>query len=77
MWLGPGQSKQVHIPFDDKTFRYYNVLTEGWEEEPGEYQIMIGANVEDIRLQAVIYRKGTKAPAPYDIEKLQAIRPDL
>ena len=77
VWLEPGQSKQVHIPFDDKTFRYYNVLTEGWEEEPGEYQIMIGANVEDIRLQAVIYRKGTKAPAPYDIEKLPSYKAGL
>lgn len=32
----------MHIPFDDKTFRYWNVKTGRWEVEEGEYLIMVG-----------------------------------
>ena len=33
VFLKKGESQQVTIPFDDKTFRYYNVKTNGWEVE--------------------------------------------
>ena len=77
VWLEPGESQQVSIPFDDKTFRYYNVLTQKWEEEPGEYIVMIGANVEDIKLKGTILRQGTNAMEPYDINKLPSYRTGL
>ena len=77
VWLEPGESQQVSIPFDDKTFRYYNVLTQKWEEEPGEYIVMIGANVEDIKLKGTILRQGTNAMEPYDINKLPSYRSGL
>lgn len=50
------------IPFDDKTFRYYNVKTNGWEVEGGAYQIYIGASVEDIRLRAEIEKESSVRP---------------
>lgn len=34
--LQPGESKRVTIPFDDKTFRYFNVKTGAFEREAGE-----------------------------------------
>ena len=65
VFLQPGESKEIHIPLDDKAFRYWNVKTNRWEREAGEYEIRIGASSEDIRLRAAITVEGTNAPAPY------------
>ena len=64
--LQPGESKKVHIAFDDKTFRYFNIATNNWEIEEGDYTIMIGASSNDIRLEGTINQKGTGAEFPYD-----------
>ena len=63
--LEAGESKTVTIPLDDKAFRYWNVATDRWEVEGGSYQLLVGANVQDIRLTAEITLPGTGAPDPY------------
>ena len=63
--LEPGESKKVHIAFDDKTFRYFNVVTNKWEIEKGNYDILIGASSDDIRLKGSINQEGTNAEPPY------------
>ena len=63
--LKPNEIKTVHIPFDDKTFRYFNVFTNKWEIEEGDYDIMIGASSDDIRLNGTLKVKGTGAEPPY------------
>ncbi|MFT0802837.1 glycoside hydrolase family 3 C-terminal domain-containing protein [Bacillus swezeyi] len=68
--LQPGETKTVTIPFDDKTFRYFNVKTNKWEIEQADYEILIGASSADIRLRDTICVEGTGAPIPYDNEKL-------
>lgn len=50
VFINPGESKRVHIPFDDKTFRYYNVEHHAWDIEPGEYSILVGSSSRDIHL---------------------------
>ena len=65
VFLKAGESKTVTIPLDDKTFRYWNVATDCWEVEGGSYQLLVGANVQDIRLTADITLPGTGAPDPY------------
>ena len=65
VFLKAGESKTVTIPLDDKTFRYWNVATDSWEVEGGSYQLLVGANVQDIRLTAEITLPGTGAPDPY------------
>jgi len=65
VFLKAGESKAVTIPLDDKTFRYWNVATDSWEVEGGSYQLLVGANVQDIRLTAEIAQPGTGAPDPY------------
>ena len=65
VFLKAGESKTVTIPLDDKTFRYWNVATDRWEVEGGSYQLLVGANVQDIRLTAEIALPGTGAPDPY------------
>ncbi|MFD0616101.1 beta-glucosidase [Paenibacillus sp. GCM10027629] len=70
VFIQPGETKLVTIPFDDKTFRYFNVKSNQWEVEEAEYKIMIGASSADIRLEEVLFVEGTGAPLPYEKEKL-------
>jgi len=74
VFVKAGERVSVNIPFDDKTFRYYNVATNGWEVEGGEYEIMIGASSVDIRLTATVEQAATTDVLPYDIEKLPAYK---
>lgn len=68
--LNAGESKTVTIPFDDKTFRYFNVKTNQWEVEQAEYEIMIGASSTDIKLTSSLFVEGTGAVSPYKKEEL-------
>ncbi|WP_100406490.1 beta-glucosidase family protein [Bacillus solitudinis] len=70
IFINAGETKTVAIPFDDKTFRYFNVKTNQWEIEEAEYEIMIGASIADIRLKETIFVEGTGAPLPYNKELL-------
>ncbi len=66
VFLKAGESKKVTIPFDDKTFRYFNVKTNKWEVEDGKYQISVGASSADIRLTAEVLKSETTEQYPYD-----------
>lgn len=70
VYLKAGESKKIVLPFDDKTFRYWNVKTNKWEIEMGTYKILIGASVADIRLEAEIEKKGTTSDYPYNPAEL-------
>jgi len=70
VFLKAGESRTVTVPFDDKAFRYFNVKTNRFEVESGEYQVMVGASVADIRLTGSVQVKGTEAPLPYDPAQL-------
>jgi len=74
VWLQSGESKVVEIPFDDKTFRYFNTKTNKWEVEAGEYQMYVGANVRDIVLTGTTAQQGTTEEVPYDIENLPSYK---
>ena len=37
-----------------------------WETEGGRYEILVGASVQDIRLQTAVVVKGTATVFPYD-----------
>ncbi len=62
--LESGETKTVEICLDDKAFRYFNVKTNKWETESGEYEIQVGASSRDIRLKASVAVKGSNAPVP-------------
>ncbi len=72
VFLKAGESKVITIPFDDKTFRYWNRLTNRFEVEGGVYSIFIGANVGDIRLLQTVTREGTTKDWPYKEETLKS-----
>ncbi|CAM4418019.1 beta-glucosidase family protein [Paenibacillus tarimensis] len=69
VFINAGETKTVTIPFDDKTFRYFNVKTNRWEIEEAYYRIMVGASSADIRLTGKLFVPGTGAPLPYDKKK--------
>jgi len=70
VFLKAGESKTVTIPLDDKAFRYFNVKTNQFEVEGGEYQIMVGASAADIKLTGTVAAAGTEAPNPYNEKEL-------
>ncbi len=68
--LSPGQQKEVRIPFDDKTFRFYDTRTDSWETESGAYQIMVGKDAEHMLLEDTLEVKGTVENGGYKKEEL-------
>lgn len=66
VFLKAGEEKEVVIPFDDKTFRFFDVRTNTWETECGTYTVYVGRNVEDTPLAGEIYIEGTVADGGYD-----------
>ena len=72
IFLNAGESKRVSIPFDDYTFRYWNVKTNRWEIEGGTYDLMIGSSVVDIKLTGQLTVAGTTTAFPYEKERLPA-----
>ena len=69
VFLNSGEKKKVTILFDDKAFRFYNVATNAFEIESGEYDIYIGSSCVDIRLQSTLKVEGNAAVFPYNNKK--------
>ena len=64
--LAPGEKQRITITLDDKAFRFWNVKANRWEIEGGEYELLVGASVEDIRLCEKITVHGTATVHPYE-----------
>ncbi|WP_084129424.1 glycoside hydrolase family 3 C-terminal domain-containing protein [Demequina sp. NBRC 110055] len=69
--LAPGETARVTIPFDQYTFRHFDVDAKAWAVEEGDYDIVIGASSADPRLTGAHHVTGRAAsaadttPAPY------------
>ena len=64
--LAPGEKQRITLTLDDKAFRFRNVKSNRWEIEGGEYELLVGASVEDIRLCEKITVHGTATMHPYE-----------
>lgn len=64
--LAPGEKQRITLTLDDKAFRFWNVKSNRWEIEGGEYELLVGASVEDIRLCEKITVHGTATVHPYE-----------
>lgn len=71
VYLAPGESVEVELPFDDKTFRYFNVKTKQWEIEGGTYHIQICKNAHEVILEEALTLEGTTTQVPYNKEALK------
>ena len=82
VFLKAGESQVVRIPFDHRTFRYWNRRRNGWAVEEGEYQVYVGGSSISLPLQGSIcltgngqhmaerYPIGPVEPDLYDAEKI-------
>jgi beta-glucosidase len=50
VFLQPGARASVTVELDDRAFRFYD-SAQGWQVEPGAFEILIGASAQDIRLR--------------------------
>ncbi|MBI9011594.1 MAG: glycoside hydrolase family 3 C-terminal domain-containing protein [Clostridiales bacterium] len=69
--LLPGEKKHVEIDLDDHAFSYYNVVLKKWVEEPGKYDILVGASSRDIKLTQAIVVTGDPVESPYNKNRIQ------
>ncbi len=52
--LKAGESKEVCLSLNARSFAYYNTMLRRWHVENGAYKILVGASSRDIRLQGEI-----------------------
>lgn len=51
VFLAPGESKDVTLVLHKRDLSFWDVTRNDWRAEPGEFEVMLGASVSDIRLQ--------------------------
>jgi beta-glucosidase len=52
--LQPGQTVPVQLTLNQRSFSYWDVISESWKVVPGAYQIMVGDSSRNILLQTQI-----------------------
>ncbi|HHX49367.1 MAG TPA: glycosyl hydrolase [Clostridiales bacterium] len=57
-WLNPGETKEVEIVLDKRAFAFWNETTNDWNVETGDFEILVGASSQDIRLKEIVKVKG-------------------
>ncbi len=72
--LKAGEEKKVFIPLSRDSFTYFNVKTDCFDVEDGDYVISIGASSRDIRLEGTVHIDGNKEPyARGDINDFESL----
>jgi hypothetical protein len=63
VYLEPGESKRITVRLDEEAFAYYDTVSAEWVNEPGAYDIWVGASSRDLRLSGnVNLRSGEHWP---------------
>ena len=68
VYLKPGECKTVDLAITTKDLAYYNIKTESFITESGEYSIEICRDCETVLLSHSIDIEGENAPSPYSKE---------
>ena len=61
VFLAAGESQRITIPFDDKTFRYFDTESNTWAVEDADYDICLAKNAHEVVLSSVLHVAGKKA----------------
>lgn len=56
--LAAGEAVRIAIPLSEIDFSFYNRKEHRWQVEEGDYELLIGASVADIRLRARLHVTG-------------------
>lgn len=70
VFLMKNESQRIEMQLDEYAFRYYDFKLEYFQVETGNYEILIGASCEDIRLQATHFVDGNSPSDLYDKREL-------
>lgn len=62
--LQPNQTKTIEIQLDDRSFSYYNTAINDWHIESGEFEIMVGASIADIKFSEIVQVESANPNAP-------------
>jgi beta-glucosidase len=55
--LRPGETRRVTVKLDRRAFSYYDTNLKQWQIDPGEFGILVGQSVEEIKLQGKLVLK--------------------
>ena len=59
IYLNAGESKEIEIKLNKKALAFYDSEEKNWLAESGEFEVLIGASSEDIRVADVINVKSS------------------
>ncbi len=59
VFLKAGESQEVTVTLDRRSFAYYSAVRKDWTVESGEFEILVGASSRDILLSAKVFVNGT------------------
>ncbi|MBR3149530.1 MAG: glycoside hydrolase family 3 C-terminal domain-containing protein [Eubacterium sp.] len=59
VFLKAGEEQEITFTLDKRAFAFFNVFTNDWFVESGDFVIGIGASSQDIRIAAQVYVEGT------------------
>jgi len=71
VFIKAGESAEIQIPFDKRSFRAYNAKAGEWQIEGGEYVVSVGASCTDIKLTDKIAVDGNATDFGYDRNALR------
>ncbi|MCK9169388.1 MAG: glycoside hydrolase family 3 C-terminal domain-containing protein [Treponema sp.] len=63
VFLEPGETKELTLTLDKRSFAWYNTGIHDWYAATGDYEILIGSSSRDIRLTGTIHVTSTSKPA--------------
>jgi beta-glucosidase len=66
--LDPGQSADVTVTIRREDLAYWNIRTDGWVVEPGDYEIAAAASSADLRLRGTVTVTGDTVPVTVDAD---------
>lgn len=71
VYLDVNEEKEITFKLDKRAFSYYNIEVKDWVVETGDYEILIGASSQDIRLKKkVLVISNKEIKSPYHKDKL-------
>jgi beta-glucosidase len=70
--LKPGEESEVRVELDRRAFTFYDVEQHDWLVEAGEFEILVGASSQNIRLTGSLQLASTQKASAADKEKLAA-----
>ncbi len=71
VFIKAGETKEVEIQLNSRTFEYFNEKTNKWEIEGGQYKLLVGKSVQDICGEVTTTVIGTNAENPYNQDELK------